>query len=256
MLSSKGSRKVEQFRSTCHEEMKEEEIVKMNKSKGEPVNKWHCPRQAVSFKVHRRAVWSLIFLLFEMHLAKAEVQEDQACKGIAREAHQDLQDGTPWMKEGMTIWEGWCFKRKRNKQSPGKGPRTYEGNSQGRDPKTLEESSKGGNVSTRQIHNQRKGSLWWAKRKEQLASLFVSERKEEDVREKRQEEEQETQGETISGKSGRWLFHLLILMQYWFCVGAAAGRLGRNVVVNLGGESLQKGAKGRAPEIVEVDKRS
>ena len=34
--SSKGSRKVEQFRSRCQEEMKEE--VKMNKSKAEPVS--------------------------------------------------------------------------------------------------------------------------------------------------------------------------------------------------------------------------
>ena len=50
MLSSKCSRKVEQFRSRCQEEMKEEGIVKMNKSKVEPVSKWRCPRQAGSFK--------------------------------------------------------------------------------------------------------------------------------------------------------------------------------------------------------------
>ena len=75
---------------------------------------------------------------------EGEVQEVQAHKGTATEAHQDLQDGTPWMKEGMTIWEDWCFKQKRKK------------NSQGEDPRTLEESSKGGNVSTRQIHSKRK----------------------------------------------------------------------------------------------------
>ena len=88
-----------------------------------------------------------------------------------------------------------------------------EKNSEGEDPRTLEESSKGGNVKTRQIHCQRKDkrtfeapikrwrvqkkwkekkwkrkkkkkrknvkharSFWL--RKEQLASLFVSERKE------------------------------------------------------------------------------
>ena len=39
MLSSRGSRKVEQFWSRCQEEMTEEEIVKMNKSKVEPVSK-------------------------------------------------------------------------------------------------------------------------------------------------------------------------------------------------------------------------
>ena len=91
----KGSRKVEQFRSRYQEETTEEEIVKMNKSKAEPVSKWRCPRQARSIKVHRRVVWSLILLVFGVHLAKAEVQEDQAHKGIAREVHPDLQDGTP-----------------------------------------------------------------------------------------------------------------------------------------------------------------
>ena len=136
--TSKDSRKVEQFRSRCQEEMKEEGMVKMNKSKVEPVSKWRCPRQAGSFKVHRRVVWSWIFLLF------GEVQEDQAHKEIAREVHPDLQDGTPWIKEGMTIWEDWCLKRIREK------------NSQGEEPRTLEESSKGGNVSTRQIHSHRK----------------------------------------------------------------------------------------------------
>ena len=72
--------------------MREEEIVKMNKSKVEPGSKWHCPCQAGSFDMHWRVVWSLIFLLFGVHLAKAEVQEDQAHKGIAREAHQDPHD--------------------------------------------------------------------------------------------------------------------------------------------------------------------
>ena len=96
-----------------------------------------------SFKVHGREVWSLIFLLFGVHLAKAEVQEDQSHKVNAREVHPDLQDGTPWMKEGMTIWEDWCHKRKRKKNSQGKDPRTYEGNSQGRDPSTQERNSQG-----------------------------------------------------------------------------------------------------------------
>ena len=88
------------------------------------------------FKVHPRVVWSLIFLLFGVYQAKAEVQVDQAHKEIAREAHQDLQDGNLWMKERMTIWEGWCLEQKRKKNSQGKDPRTFLGNSQGRDPRT------------------------------------------------------------------------------------------------------------------------
>ena len=58
--------------------MKEKEIVNMNENKVETVSKWHCPCQAGSFKVHRRVVWSLIFCLFGVYLAKAEVQVEQA----------------------------------------------------------------------------------------------------------------------------------------------------------------------------------
>ena len=104
-----SSRKVEQSRSRCQEEVREEETVKRNQSKVEPISKWHCPRQAGSFKVHWREVWSFIFLLFGVYQAKAEVQVDQAHKGIAREAYHDLQDGNPWMKKRMTIWEDWCL---------------------------------------------------------------------------------------------------------------------------------------------------
>ena len=77
------------------------------------------PTPGGSFKVHRRVVWSLIFFLFGVYQAKAEVQLD-----IAREAHQDLQDGTPWMKEPMTIWEDWCLKQKVQEKQPGKGPKS------------------------------------------------------------------------------------------------------------------------------------
>ena len=94
---------------------REEKIVKRNQNKVEPVSKWHCPRQASSFKVHRRVVWSFIFLLFGVYQAKAEVQVDQTHKEIAREAYQDLQDGNPWMKERMAIWEDWCLKQKERK---------------------------------------------------------------------------------------------------------------------------------------------
>ena len=74
-MSSKGSRKVEQFRSRCQEE---------NKSKAEPVSKWRGQRQAGSIKLHQRAVWSLTILVYGVFLVKAEVQEDHA-----REVHPD-----------------------------------------------------------------------------------------------------------------------------------------------------------------------
>ena len=52
--------------------------------------------------------------------------------------------------------------------------------------------------------------------------ICVGKKRRKGVR-KRQEEGQEFQGETISGKI--WKMALLILMQNWFCVDAAAGRL-------------------------------
>ena len=82
-------------------------------SKAEPVSSWCYQRQAGSIKVHQRVVWSLIFIVFGVHLVKAEVQEDQANKEIVREVHPDHQDGIPWMKKRMTMLEDWCLRQKR-----------------------------------------------------------------------------------------------------------------------------------------------
>ena len=130
MLSTKGSRKVEQFRSRCQEEMKEE-------VKAEPVSKLRCPCQAGSIKLHQRAVWSLTFLVHGVYQVRAEVQEDHA-----KEVHPDRQDGFLGMRKGMNMWEDWCLRQKKNSQ--GKDPRTFEDNRQGRDPSTLERNSQGG----------------------------------------------------------------------------------------------------------------
>ena len=69
--------------------------------------------------------------------------EGGSAEDHAREAYHDLQDGTPWMKERMTIWEDWCLEQKRNKNRQGKDPRTFEENKQGRDPCTLVRNSQG-----------------------------------------------------------------------------------------------------------------
>ena len=75
------------------------------------------------------------------------------------------------------------------------------------------------------------------------------------------------------GRSGRWVLLLLILMQIWFSVDAAARRLEpkgeaevpqiiivsdavEGTFVNLDGKSLQEGAEGKVPERVEAVKRS
>ena len=73
----KGSKgKCEQHKGRCQEEKKNEEIVKMKKSKAESISSWCYQHQAGSIKVHRRVVWSLIFFVFGVCMVKAEVQEE------------------------------------------------------------------------------------------------------------------------------------------------------------------------------------
>ena len=127
------------------------------------------------------------------------MQEDQA-----REGHPDRQDGFVGMRKGMMIWEIWCRKTKRNKNSQEKDPRICEGNSQGKDPRTLDPRTLEAPDTRWRVQKKRKvkkwkrkkrkkrkkvkhrRSLWWTKRKEQVASFLVSERKEEAVMEKRE----------------------------------------------------------------------
>ena len=60
--------------------------------------------------------------------------------------------------EGMTIWEDWCVKRKREKDSQGKDPRTFEENHQGRDPRTKKETSLGEHPRTLEESSKRQYS--------------------------------------------------------------------------------------------------
>ena len=99
-----------ELRSRCQEEMKEGGIVSITKPGG----------------INQGALASsleLDLLRVRVHLAKAEVQEGQAHEGFVREDHPDLQDGTPWMRKEMTIWEKWCLKKKERENSQGKDPK-------------------------------------------------------------------------------------------------------------------------------------
>ena len=159
--------------------------------------KWTREIKSQPIELHQRAVWSLIFLVYGVYLVKAEVQKDHA-----REVHP-----------GMMIWEIWCRKPKRKKNSQGKDPRTlvenswepqYKPNHTAR-KRTREPSKhqlKGGGF--RKSEKKRSGkerkkkkketmmhkrSLWWANGKERRR-----------IEEKAEREEQESQDETISGK--------------------------------------------------------
>ena len=113
-------------------------------------------------------------------------------------------------------------------------------------------------------------SNWWTKCKAQISSFFVSERKEEDVEETGRKRNKSLRAKQVLGKSGRWLFLLLILGQNWLCIDAAAGRLEpegeaevpkiiivsdavRGINVDLDGKGLQVKHR-KASEKVETKK--
>ena len=89
-------RRIETRLRRCQEEMKEEGTVKMNKSKAEQISSWCSQRQAGSMRALKRKVWSLIFLVFGVHLVNAEEQENQVHRVIAREDNQILQIDVQW----------------------------------------------------------------------------------------------------------------------------------------------------------------
>ena len=91
--------------------------------------------------------------------------------------------------------------------------------------------------------------------KEQVSTFFVSARKEEDVEEKDRKRSKSRRVKQVLGRSGRWLFLLLILVQNWVCLDAAAGEAGArrgsggggNHYRVLDGKSLQEEQMGKLP---------
>ena len=101
----------------------------------------------------------------------------------------------------------------------------------------------------------------------------MSDRKEEDVKEQGRKRNKSPRAKQFLGRSGRWLFSLLVLMQNWFCVDAAAGdwcqkgkRKCREIIivsdaaegtlVDLYGKKHSGGAQGKSSEKVEAVIRS
>ena len=68
-------------------------------------------------------------------------------------------------------------------------------------------------------------SLWWTKRKEQISSFFVSERKEEDVKEKGKKRNKIPRAETSSGKVWKMALSSFDFGAELVLCHAAAGRL-------------------------------
>ena len=105
-------------------------------------------------KALQRAAWSLIFLVFGVRMAKAEAGNSRAEKDLYQIPEVDLR----WKRMHSLGTREWKWneralrkeeKEKRNSQ--GKDPRTFEGNSQGEQESFKEEGikMKGGEVRKR-----------------------------------------------------------------------------------------------------------
>ena len=140
-------------------------------------------------------------------------------------------------------------KEKEKRNSQGKDPRTFdensqggdlrtpETNSQGEDPRTFKESVERWRVQKKRKEKQWKKKkkrkekkkkakyrrrAWWKKCNERVASFLTVKRKEEEKEKKGRKCDKSHRTRQVFGKSGRWLFLLLLLVQTWICVNAAA----------------------------------
>ena len=148
-------------------------------------------------------------------------------------------------------------------------------NSLGKDPRTLEASVKRWNAQKKRKEKKWKrkkkkkrnmkhrSSFWWTKCKEQVTSFFVSERKEEAVQEKGRKKNKSPRTRQVLGKSGRWLFLHLTLMQKWLCFDAGWSQKGkrrcrRSLSCRMRSEAPKWTwmADGKASEKGEAGKRS
>ena len=128
----------------CQGEEEEEGIVRTNKSKAKPVSSWRCQCQAGAMKALQRVVWSLIFLVFGVHLVNAEEQGNQAQIMSEKDPYPTPQVDFRWRINLCEIYQNYewkwdvrvlCVEQKKQRgNSQGKDPRTFDGNSQGGDP--------------------------------------------------------------------------------------------------------------------------
>ena len=169
----------ERHKGRCQEE-KKKEAVKTNKSKTRPVSNGRCRVQAGVLKALQRVIWSLIFLGFGVHLAKAEEQGSQVKQRIEKDLGQ-MPRGVEVRWKRMHSCENWewkwdargsCKEQEEKRNSQGKDPRTFdekmqggdlsapETNSEGEDPRTFE-----GSLERRRVQKKRKEKQWKKKKR-------------------------------------------------------------------------------------------
>ena len=106
-FSSRNSRP-QPLRRRCQEK-EGEGIVRTDKSKAKPVSSWRCQRQAGSVKALQRVVWSLIFLVFGVHMVNAEeqgIQVQQRIEKIFVELPKSTSSGRGYFTGGPVRGKG------------------------------------------------------------------------------------------------------------------------------------------------------
>ena len=188
--------------------------MRTNKSKAKPVSSWRCLRQASSMKTLQRVVRSLIFLVFGVHEAKAEEQEIQAQKRSEKDPCPFLQVVIR-RKRILVNWNVmrvlFALNKKEKRNSQDKDPRTFE------EPVKKAERKR----SWRKSRRKRKRRKRWST-EGGVASFFTAKRKEEEVGKNGRKSDRRPRAGQVLGKSGRWLFLLVLLGQNWLCVNVAA----------------------------------
>ena len=125
---------------------------------------------------------------------------------------------------------------------------TPETNRQGKDPRTFREPVERRRVQKKQMEekwkkkkNKKKKKKvkyrrrsWWKKCKEKIVGLISERMKEEKKVKEGRKRNRRPRARQVLGKSGRWLFLFLLLVQTWLCVNAAAeGLQKRTEMMNI-----------------------
>ena len=100
-------------------------------------------------KALQRVVWSLIFLVFGVHMVNAEEQGIQVQQRIETDLGE-IPRGVEVRWKKMVDWgtceckwdeRAFCKEEKEKRNSQGKDPRTFDGNSDGEDLSTLKQTA-------------------------------------------------------------------------------------------------------------------
>ena len=99
----KGTKSPKRNGSISEANVRKRRRKKANKSKVRPVSSWcyQRQRQAFSMKALQRVVWSLIFLVFGVHMGNAEEQGIQVQERIEKDLCPTLPSRLPMEEDAL-----------------------------------------------------------------------------------------------------------------------------------------------------------